>query len=201
MAAFIDPLAQPQPRARCEVTRRNPKGDKALTLRLGLQFVNYICVVSFHAPTLFSTTISPGQFHMYAIEAKGLVKQFDGFRAVDGVDLKIPEGSIFGILGPNGAGKTTILRTLLGIIDPDAGTRSLLGSDRPITQSRNVGYLPEERGLYQSMRAVDTIAFMGALRGLDIRPEDVVVGAGAKPFIAYTIASFTTARCFEQKMA
>jgi ABC-2 type transport system ATP-binding protein len=101
---------------------------------------------------------------MYAIEAKGLVKQFDGFRAVDGVDLKIPEGSIFGILGPNGAGKTTMLRTLLGIIDPDAGTRSLLGSDRPITQSRNVGYLPEERGLYQSMRAVDTIAFMGGLR-------------------------------------
>ena len=106
---------------------------------------------------------------MYAIEAKGLVKQFDGFHAVDGVDLKIPEGSIFGILGPNGAGKTTMLRTLLGIIDPDAGTRSLLGSDRPITQSRNVGYLPEERGLYQSMRAVDTIAFMGALRGLSLK--------------------------------
>lgn len=106
---------------------------------------------------------------MYAIEAKGLVKQFDGFRAVDGVDLKIPEGSIFGILGPNGAGKTTMLRTLLGIIDPDAGTRTLLGSDRPISQSRNVGYLPEERGLYQSMRAVDTIAFMGALRGLPLK--------------------------------
>ena len=106
---------------------------------------------------------------MYAIEAKGLLKQFDGFRAVDGVDLKIPEGSIFGILGPNGAGKTTMLRTLLGIIDPDAGTRTLLGSDRPISQSRNVGYLPEERGLYQSMRAVDTIAFMGALRGLSLK--------------------------------
>ena len=103
---------------------------------------------------------------MYAIEAKGLVKQFGGFHAVDGVDLKIPEGSI---LGPNGAGKTTMLRALLGIIDPDAGTRSLLGSDRPITQSRNVGYLPEERGLYQSMRAVDTIAFMGALRGLSLK--------------------------------
>jgi ABC-2 type transport system ATP-binding protein len=104
-----------------------------------------------------------------AIEARGLVKQFDGFRAVDGVDLNIPEGSIFGILGPNGAGKTTMLRTLLGIIDPDEGTRSLLGSNRPITQSRNVGYLPEERGLYQSMRAVDTIAFMGALRGMPLK--------------------------------
>jgi ABC-2 type transport system ATP-binding protein len=106
---------------------------------------------------------------MNAIEAHGLVKQFDGFRAVDGVDLAVPEGSIYGILGPNGAGKTTLLRTLLGIIDPDAGTRTLLGSDRPISQSRNVGYLPEERGLYQSMRAVDTIAFMGALRGLPLK--------------------------------
>ncbi len=106
---------------------------------------------------------------MNAIEARGLVKQFDGFRAVDGVDLNVPVGSIYGILGPNGAGKTTMLRTLLGIIDPDEGTRTLLGSDRPITQSRLVGYLPEERGLYQSMRAVDTIAFMGALRGLSLK--------------------------------
>ncbi|NJM50827.1 MAG: ATP-binding cassette domain-containing protein [Sphingomonadales bacterium] len=104
-----------------------------------------------------------------AIEARGLVKEFDGFRAVDGVDLNIPEGSIFGILGPNGAGKTTMLRTLLGIIDPDAGSRTLLGSAKPISQSRIVGYLPEERGLYQSMRAVDTIAFMGALRGMALK--------------------------------
>ena len=106
---------------------------------------------------------------MNAIEAHGLVKKFDGFRAVDGIDLAVPEGSIYGILGPNGAGKTTMLRTLLGIIDPDEGTRTLLGSDRPISQSRNVGYLPEERGLYQSMRAVDTIAFMGALRGMPLK--------------------------------
>lgn len=106
---------------------------------------------------------------IHAIEARGLVKIFDGFRAVDGIDLNIPEGSIFGILGPNGAGKTTMLRTLLGIIDPDEGTRSLLGSQKPISQSRNVGYLPEERGLYQSMRAVDTIAFMGALRGMPLK--------------------------------
>jgi ABC-2 type transport system ATP-binding protein len=106
---------------------------------------------------------------MNAIEARGLVKQFDGFRAVDGIDLNVPVGSIYGILGPNGAGKTTMLRTLLGIIDPDEGTRTLLGSDRPITQSRLVGYLPEERGLYQSMRAIDTIAFMGALRGLSLK--------------------------------
>jgi ABC-2 type transport system ATP-binding protein len=103
---------------------------------------------------------------MYAIEAKGLVKQFDGFRAVDGVDLKIPEGSIFGILGPNGAGKTTMLRTLLGIIDPDAGTRTLLGADRPISQSRNIGYLPEERGLYKKMEVGEQALYLARLKGL-----------------------------------
>jgi ABC-2 type transport system ATP-binding protein len=103
---------------------------------------------------------------MHAIEARGLVKIFDGFRAVDGIDLNVPEGSIYGVLGPNGAGKTTTLRMLLGIIDPDEGTRVLLGSDQPLRQAKLVGYLPEERGLYQSMRAIDTIAFMGALRGL-----------------------------------
>jgi ABC-2 type transport system ATP-binding protein len=106
---------------------------------------------------------------MHAIEARGLVKIFDGFRAVDGIDLNVPEGSIYGVLGPNGAGKTTTLRMLLGIIDPDEGTRVLLGSDRPLSQSKFVGYLPEERGLYQSMRAIDTIAFMGALRGLSLK--------------------------------
>ena len=104
----------------------------------------------------------------FAIEAQGLVKRFDRTLAVDGIDLAIPEGSIFGVLGPNGAGKTTTLRMLLGIIDPDAGTRLLLGSDRPISMAHSVGYLPEERGLYQSMKASEVIAFMGALRGLPL---------------------------------
>src|ERR1700709_2303381 len=67
-----------------------------------------------------------------AIEARSLVTRFDGCIAVYGVDLSVPEGSIYGILGPNGAGKTTTLRMLLGIIDPDRGTRTLLGHDRPL---------------------------------------------------------------------
>jgi ABC-2 type transport system ATP-binding protein len=104
-----------------------------------------------------------------AIEARGLVKRFDGFTAVDGVDLSVPEGSVYGILGPNGAGKTTTLRMLLGIIDPDSGTRRILGADRPHDVARAIGYLPEERGLYPAMKAVEAIAFVGALRGLSVR--------------------------------
>ncbi|MEO9470295.1 ATP-binding cassette domain-containing protein [Parasphingorhabdus sp.] len=103
-----------------------------------------------------------------AIEARNIVKRFDGDIAVDGIDLNIRKGSIFGILGPNGAGKTTTLRMLLGIIDPDEGERYLLGSSDPISKAHQVGYLPEERGLYQSMKAYDAIAFMGALRGLPL---------------------------------
>jgi ABC-2 type transport system ATP-binding protein len=103
-----------------------------------------------------------------AIEARGLVKRFDGIIAVDGVDLSVPEGSIYGILGPNGAGKTTTLRMLLGIIDPDEGLRRVLGHDRPHEVSHAIGYLPEERGLYPSMKAYEAIGFLGALRGLPL---------------------------------
>ncbi len=103
-----------------------------------------------------------------AIEARGIVKRFDGFTAVDGVDLAVPEGSIYGILGPNGAGKTTTLRMLLGIIDPDSGIRRILGHDRPHEVAHAIGYLPEERGLYPSMKAYEAIAFIGALRGLPL---------------------------------
>ena len=104
-----------------------------------------------------------------AAEARDLTKEFDGKKAVDGVSLTVPEGSITGILGPNGAGKTTTIRMLLGIIDPTSGTRSLLGHDRPLEVAQEVGYLPEERGLYPAMPAAEAIAFMGALRGLPIK--------------------------------
>ncbi len=101
-----------------------------------------------------------------AIEARGLVKRFEGTLAVDGVDLSVPEGAIYGILGPNGAGKTTTLRMLLGIIDPDEGVRRVFGNERPHDIARLIGYLPEERGLYPSMKCDEAIGFLGALRGL-----------------------------------
>jgi len=104
-----------------------------------------------------------------AVFAEHLVKRFGDRRVVDGVDLSVPRGAIYGVLGPNGAGKTTTLRTLLGIIEPDEGRRAILGHFAPREASDRVGYLPEERGLYPSMKARDAIAFMGALRGLDRR--------------------------------
>ncbi|MCB2066286.1 MAG: ATP-binding cassette domain-containing protein [Erythrobacter sp.] len=103
-----------------------------------------------------------------AIEARGLIKRFDGTTAVDGVDISVPQGAIYGVLGPNGAGKTTTLRMLLGIIEPDAGYRRVLGAENPQDVARRIGYLPEERGLYPTMKAYEAIAFMGALRGVPL---------------------------------
>jgi ABC-2 type transport system ATP-binding protein len=110
------------------------------------------------SPTALSNTL--------AVEAIDLVKDFGETRAVDGVNLAVPTGSIYGLLGPNGAGKTTTLRMLIGIIDPSSGTRRVLGRERPLEAAPEIGYLPEERGLYPAMHAHDAIAFMGALRGL-----------------------------------
>ena len=112
---------------------------------------------------------APSARPAYALEGHGLVKTFGSFRAVDGIDIAVPAGTIYGVLGPNGAGKTTLLRTLLGIIDPDEGHRTLLGEAQPLRMARQVGYLPEERGLYPSMKAYEAIAFMGALRGLPLK--------------------------------
>ncbi len=131
-----------------------------------------------------------------AVEASNLVKIFDDTRAVDGVSLAVPSGSIYGILGPNGAGKTTTIRMLLGIIDPDSGTRSLLGHDQPLDAASEVGYLPEERGLYPSMTAQDAIAFMGALRGLPLnegrtRAVTLLEGRGLGDWVKRPIRSFS----------
>ncbi len=104
----------------------------------------------------------------FAVEAEGLVKWFDKARAVDGIGLRVPVGSIHGVLGPNGAGKTTTLRLLLGILDPEVGWRRILGEDKPMRAAPRIGYLPEERGLYPSMNPREAIAFLGALRGMPL---------------------------------
>ena len=120
----------------------------------------------FHAEAICDPALEAQEL---AIEARGLVKRFDGFTAVEGVDIAVPKCSIYGILGPNGAGKTTTLRMLLGIIDPDSGYRRVLGSERPTQVARRIGYLPEERGLYPAMKAVDAIGFLASLRGMPLK--------------------------------
>ncbi|MGH7443506.1 MAG: ABC transporter ATP-binding protein [Longimicrobiales bacterium] len=104
-----------------------------------------------------------------ALELRGVSKNFGGFQAVRDFDLSVPRGTTYGVLGPNGAGKTTAIRMALRIIEPDAGTISILGE--PLSQHGldRVGYLPEERGVYKRMKVKDLLAFMAELKGVSRR--------------------------------
>src|SRR6476646_9232188 len=103
-----------------------------------------------------------------ALECRGLVKTFGGRRVLDGIDLAVEPGTIFGLLGPNGSGKTTTIRTSLGLYRPDGGSIEVLGSRNPLTVRHRTGYLPEERGLYARMKVQEQLAFLASIRGLSI---------------------------------
>ena len=98
---------------------------------------------------------------MNILEVDNLTKCFGSLRALDNVSFGIREGAICGILGPNGAGKTTLLRIINGILTIDGGSVRILGEDASIEASRNIGYMPEERGLYDTMRMADQIMYFG----------------------------------------
>jgi ABC-2 type transport system ATP-binding protein len=100
------------------------------------------------------------------IQVDNLVKHYAKVKAVDGVSFTVDRGEIFGLLGPNGAGKTTIIRTMMDIIKPDGGTIQLMG--QPVTEASKsrIGYLPEERGLYQNYRLLECLTYLGALKGM-----------------------------------
>lgn len=103
---------------------------------------------------------------MSVLEIRHLVKRFDAVLAVDDLSFSVGPGEIFGFLGGNGAGKTTTLRMVLDIIRPTSGTIEVLGKapDRKVASA--IGFLPEERGLYSAMSAIDTIVYFGRLKGL-----------------------------------
>lgn len=101
------------------------------------------------------------------LELEHITKTFGSYKALDDVSINIRRGSIFGLLGPNGAGKTTLIRIINQIFLPDAGTIRFDG--RPIQPSdvSNIGYLPEERGLYKKMRVGEQAVYLARLKGLD----------------------------------
>jgi ABC-2 type transport system ATP-binding protein len=103
-----------------------------------------------------------------ALLLEGVSKHYAGHTAVDSLSLDVRRGSIHGILGPNGAGKSTTLRMIMNIIFRDSGRLLILGRDpeRDRGVLRDVGYLPEERGLYKRMTVLETIGFFGRLKGL-----------------------------------
>lgn len=103
---------------------------------------------------------------MKLIEVKDVVKQYSGHRALDGVSLDVPKGTIYGLLGPNGAGKTTLIRIINCITAPDSGEVLLNGKKLQPEDVRLIGYLPEERGLYKKMKVGDQAVYLARLKGM-----------------------------------
>lgn len=101
-----------------------------------------------------------------ALALDNVVKRFGDVAAVDGLSFAVREGEVFGFLGGNGAGKTTSLRMVLDIIRPTEGSISVLGRPPGRENAAALGFLPEERGLYRSMSALDTIIYFGQLKGM-----------------------------------
>lgn len=104
---------------------------------------------------------------MSAVEVTHVNKSFGSVKAVDDVSFSIDTGELFGLLGPNGAGKTTAIRCMLDIFKPDSGSVSIL--DGPMDESKkdHIGYMPEERGLYQDITLERCLNYLGALKGLN----------------------------------
>jgi ABC-2 type transport system ATP-binding protein len=100
------------------------------------------------------------------IEIASVSKFYNQKRALDGVDLTIQSGRIFGLIGPNGAGKTTLIRILNQIIEPSAGHVRIGGIPLNNGHVKTFGYLPEERGLYREMKVLDHLVFLARIRGL-----------------------------------
>ncbi len=102
------------------------------------------------------------------IKTRGLTVYYGRQRGIDGLDMEVQPGEVYGFLGPNGAGKTTTLRVLLDIIRPTAGTATVFGLDcqsEGVEIRRRVGYLPGELSLYQQLRAKEYLSMMNAVRG------------------------------------
>ena len=102
------------------------------------------------------------------LSLENLNKQYENVRAIKNISFEVNKGEIYGFLGPNGAGKTTTIRTIMGIIQPDSGSIKLHGKNINLNGRKNLGYLPEDRGLYQKQKLSETINYFGILKGLKL---------------------------------
>jgi len=109
---------------------------------------------------------------MNIIELSGVTKTFGSVKAVDNLSLEVPKGSIYGFIGPNGSGKTTTIRMIMKIMYPDGGSLMINGQEHSTQRLKNVGYLPEERGLYKKMKLGELLKFHGELNnGKDLKSK------------------------------
>ena len=110
------------------------------------------------------------------VEVSNVTKSFGAIKAVDEVSFSVGKGEIFGLLGPNGAGKTTTIRLILDIFKPESGEVEVLGGPMNEATKNRIGYMPEERGLYQDIPLERCLVYLGSLKGLS--PAEVRQRAG-----------------------
>lgn len=104
-----------------------------------------------------------------AIVAEDISKSFGSAIAVDGLNFRVERGEVFALLGPNGSGKTTTIRMILDILRPDSGSIRVLGGPAGAAVAAQIGYLPEERGLYRNAPVLDVMVYLGQLKGMGAR--------------------------------
>ena len=109
---------------------------------------------------------------MSAIEIRHITKRFGAVAAVSDLTLDVPDGSIYGFIGPNGSGKTTTIRMIMRILLPDSGAIRVLGQDSHDAAREEIGYLPEERGLYKRMTVRQVLRYYGQLKGKPLADLD-----------------------------
>ena len=117
---------------------------------------------------------------MNAISITALVKSYGKVTALQGIDLAVPQGMIYGVVGPNGAGKTTLIKTLVGVARPTSGTARVLELD-PLNDKwalrKQIGYMPQDAALYETLSARDNITFLGkaqSVENLDQKVDEVI---------------------------
>jgi ABC-2 type transport system ATP-binding protein len=101
-----------------------------------------------------------------ALVLRDVRKSFGATKAVDGINLTVRRGSLYGVIGPNGAGKTTCIRMIMSILFPDSGELSVLGRRSALDAKDRIGYLPEERGVYRKMKVGAFLIYMAQLKGV-----------------------------------
>ncbi len=104
---------------------------------------------------------------MTAVQINHLFKSYNGKPAVEDLTFSVNPGELLGLIGPNGAGKSTTIKILLDFLKPDSGDVRIFGESMNETLKNKIGYLPEERGLYQRLRAIDQILYFSSLKGMD----------------------------------
>jgi ABC-2 type transport system ATP-binding protein len=136
--------------------------------------LDIICLPFIKILSILQENIADYQLNplMNIIELHQVTKTFGTVTAVNQLDLKVPEGRIYGFIGPNGSGKTTTIRMIMNILYPDQGTIMLFGERQKNQRIEGVGYLPEERGLYKKMKVYEVLKFHGDLKnGKNLKEE------------------------------